>query len=439
MNTKRLLFSVVAACSGLGTLMGGEDNEPAPRLASKEEIKQLFDLATARPQRSRIVAHITVMERSSTQEEVAAKLKRQNKLMEENERHLNWKQRIEIQTVRSNTILSQSSGTRYFKVQEWHSGSKYRLDQTEETAINAVFLKSHPDSYRDSYANIHDSAFSPYQAFRVNHQLRDAQLSTNPKTGFMRHKLWQALGMPERVGVIFGLALVDGASLTNAAYDAKRDMNIMKIDSAKVESIHNGSNPHWRLDAYEEQIDSMQTTRFKLSGRYLDLWTPPPDLTSLKNVTFSEIEVYCWIGRTSGRSVCVQTFFTNFTQQTSFSSKCDGFDPDGYPQVWETRATEKGIPKEGLKVVFKEIDASPRFTDEEAFAPVFPANYIISDISSGKAVVLQNPLPDIPTIPSKRWTGKRAVIFSMLAFVAVVPICVMYWMRRGSATRNPSE
>jgi hypothetical protein len=48
------------------------------------------------------------------------------------------------------------------------------------------------------------------------------------------------------------------------------------------------------------------------------------------------------------------------------------------------------------RVVFKRIETNPSFTDEEVFAPVFPPGYIVSDGSSGRNVILQNPHPKIP-------------------------------------------
>jgi hypothetical protein len=53
---------------------------------------------------------------------------------------------------------------------------------------------------------------------------------------------------------------------------------------------------------------------------------------------------------------------------------------------------------EARKVVFKRIDLNPIFTDKEVFAPVFPPDYIVSDVSSGTGVMLQNPHPEIPVL-----------------------------------------
>ena len=106
--------------------------------------------------------------------------------MAEADRYLTPSQKSKLQGVRSNTIVNESSGTRIFHVEEWLSGDKYRLDQTANSPINATYLKSHPNGYRDTYVNIRDPVFSPYSAFSVNHNLRDAQLTKDPKMKYLR-------------------------------------------------------------------------------------------------------------------------------------------------------------------------------------------------------------------------------------------------------------
>ena len=369
-----------------------QDGATNGRPASINEIKGLFDLATLHPKRTRFAAEVTITEPPRTKEQIAEELKLQNKVMEERDRVFR-KQATGIQTVRSNTIVEESSGRRVFHVQEWYSGNKYRLDRTEKATINAAFLKAFPEGYRDTYVEIHDPQFSPYESFSVNHQLRDAQLTKDPKVHYAPYRLWQCLGMSERVRVPLTMALVDKQSMKPVAPGVERDESLLKPDSWKMESIHNGSNPNWRLEAFDGQLGGTPVTCFKLRGRCLDVWSPPLDISTIRTSGFPQIEVSYWIAQKSGRNVCLQAMLTNITQHTAFFSKLDEVDEHGYPRIWETKALENGSLTKGLRVAFKRIDDSPQFSDEEVFSPVFPTNYIVSDVTSGEAVILRNPHP----------------------------------------------
>ncbi|MEI8330003.1 MAG: hypothetical protein WCG14_08470, partial [Chlamydiia bacterium] len=69
---------------------------------------------------------------------------------------------------------------------------------------------------------------------------------------------------------------------------------------------------------------------------------------------------------------------------------------DGFPAVWTKTKFKADASFEKQRVTFKQIETNSTFTDEEAFAPVFPLDYIVSDGSSGRNVILQNPHPEIP-------------------------------------------
>jgi hypothetical protein len=64
--------------------------------------------------------------------------------------------------------------------------------------------------------------------------------------------------------------------------------------------------------------------------------------------------------------------------------------------VFTTTTINADSSFEKRRVTFKQIATNPSFTDEAAFAPVFPPNYIVSDGSPGRNVILQNPHPEIP-------------------------------------------
>ena len=253
--------TTLAIIAVVGSLMVLSTKARGGRPASIGEITQLFDLAKTRPQKSRFIADVTLTEPPLSRAQVLAELKLQNEIMAEADRYLTPSQKSKLQGVRSNTIVNESSGTRIFHVEEWYSGDKYRLDQTENSPINATYLKSHPNGYRDTYVNIRDPVFSPYSAFSVNHNLRDAQLTKDPKMKYSGYDLWRAFGLAEPAAGPLIVALADPHSL-----DLKRHANAdflknCKIDKWKMQRIHDGTDPAWNLVADDEKLEDVEVTR----------------------------------------------------------------------------------------------------------------------------------------------------------------------------------
>lgn len=430
---KRAFAYLLLACTASPLTFGSEGNSTAWRSASAVEIRELFDLAIKHPPRTHFVAELTLTKPAATARQIAAELKLQNKVMQPSESRLNPSRRLKIENVRSNTIASEFSGTRVFRVQEWYSGNKYRLDQTELGPVNADYLKGHPTDYRDTYVNLDDPAFSPYVSFSVNHRLRDAQLNRNPKFQYAPHDLWRVLGMDKRVSVPLVVALVDRHSMRHVRAGVERDTSSLKIDPWKLQHILDGSDSNWHLQARTELLHGTSVTHFYLKAHYLDLWSPPVALSSLRATGLPRIEISYWVTHKAGRLVLVRTALTNITQQASFESWRKDFDAEGYPHVWETRSLTNGVLVKGMKVVFKTIDAKPKFTDKEVFAPIFPTNYIVSDITSGKAVILQNPHPGIKVVKQASQTRKRTIVLLVLGVAALGPLCLALLVKRNSA------
>ena len=111
---------------------------------------------------------------------------------------------------------------------------------------------------------------------------------------------------------------------------------------------------------------------------------------------FDTFQADVWIGQVLGKAVCFQESVTNLTQHTATISKRGRFDDNGRPILWIVSKVNADSTFETRNVAFKRIEVNPAFTDEKAFAPVFPPDYIVSDVSSGTGVILQNPHPWIP-------------------------------------------
>jgi hypothetical protein len=364
------------------------------RLASLDEIQALFDLATVGPQRMRVVADIFSNETKWSDEQIAAEIKNQNELFKDLARLPEARQQD-----RTNAVARSHSGRRILHVQEWYSGGHYRLDQTDEGMVSAQYLKNHPGTYRESYVNIDDPALSPHRSFYENHELHDVQLSET--TLYSKNDLWRVLGLEGELALPLMIALLDPKSGPHGTPARDADSRMFKMKPAKEERIHNGSDPNWHSEAIPENGQENRT-RFILRGRCV-----LPD----KPDGLSDVEVVCEVGRVGQRTVCMEASVTNHTAHNSFISKREGFDAQGFPRVWKRTTIRPGSPAQQLDVVFKEVELNPTFSDEQVFLPVFATNYIVADLTSGRAVVLQNPLRSImATQPLAHVTSVKRVI-----------------------------
>lgn len=378
----------------------GADSRPA----SLDEIQTLFDLATVGPQRMRVVADITTYEPKWSKEQVAAEIKNQNELFPDLPRLPEATQRERI-----DAIARSHSGIRILHVQEWYSAGHYRLDQTDEGMVSEQYLKDHPGIYRESYVNIDDPVLSPHRSFFVDHQLRNAQLSKT--TLYKKNDLWRVLGLDGEVGLPLIIALGDSKSWPQGRPATDADLSMLKIKPSKAERLHNGSDPTWHLEAIT-MGGPENRTRFILRGRTMSILEPGEQ---------SDMEFVYEVGRAGQTPVCLEASLTNYTTHSSFISKREGFDGQGFPRVWKRTTIKPGSPPKQLNVVIKEFELNPSFSDEQVFSTVFPTNYIVSDVTSGQAVVLQKPIrPVTTTQPLAHPTSvKRVIILCMLGLVAL--------------------
>ena len=161
---------------------------------------------------------------------------------------------------------------RTLHVQEWYSGSHYRLDQTDQGLVSEQYLRGHPGTYPNTYVNIEDPAISPYRSFFADHQLCDAQLSKT--TVYGKNDLWRALGLEGELAFPLLVALLDSKSAPQGRSFTDAELGTLRIDPSKAERLHNGSHPTRRLEAITE-LEEESRTRFILRGRFLSPDTPP--------------------------------------------------------------------------------------------------------------------------------------------------------------------
>ena len=391
-----------------------EASETNSRPASLDEIQTLFNLATVWPQRERLVADITTYEPKWSQDQIAKAIEQQNKMFPDMKRLPEAEQRD-----RTNAVARSHSGIRILHVQEWYSGNLYRLDQTDEGAVSERYLTNHLGTYRESYIDIDDPTLSPYRSFTVNHQLRDIQLSKI--TLWAKNDLWRALGLDQEVVLPLTVAFVDSKSLPNG-HGTDADLGAFKLDPAKAERIHNGSDPIWHLEAMTEGGQKNQT-RFIMSAN------KPYGLSDQKFVYL--------MGQVGQRSVCLEASVTNYTTHSSFISTRENFDGQGFPHIWKRTTRIPGSPTKQVDVVFKEVELNATFNDAQKFLPVFPTNYIVSDVTSGNAKILQNPQHAEIVQPKTNATSvKRMIVLCVMGLMTLVGSVLLLYNSRNHAKTN---
>ena len=372
------LITTTAIVLTVSGIRGSESHHS--RAASLSEIQQLFALATAaRPQRSQFVADIELTTKPYTKAQVETELSEIETMMQKDSARWSTEQKSEWRIVQSNAIVKAHSGKRIQHVREWYSGNYFRLDINDEAMGIERFVQAHPDEYYETHVSIPNSPFSQYASYDINRNLRDVNLFKQERPG-QQNRFWQALQMDEFVAMMFVISLMDSSDAKKNLKPHALDFSKVKMDSEKAKQLCNQTTSSWRLEATDGLLDGKKITQFSLKG----------NLPSL-----GLIQADVWTGQVLGRTVCLQESVTNLTQHTATISKRGRFNDNGQPTVWTVSKVNADSTFETRNVAFKRIEVNPTFTDEEAFAPVFPPDYIVSDGSSGKNVILQNPHPEI--------------------------------------------
>ena len=419
MRQNKLLPLAFALFFVLGNLRA-DDNY---RLASTNEIQQLFTLAISRPVKCHIIGDIELISRPATSEEIHAEAVRQGEMFQD-ERNLTSARKQELENARSIALAPSMSGRRIQHVTEWYSGTYYRLDITDEAMESEDYVKKHHDEFKETFVNIHDTKLSPYQSFSINNQTRMVLVSKDPEQYFATPRnLWRASTLDKELINIIISDLIDYKSLDIKAVKALniRDSDTlllprMKADLTKVQKLHDGSLTNFHLKVKEETLNGLPVLRYQFDGNCMVPERPlPPSL----------IEATYWIGNIVGRVVCVQAVITNLTLHTSFSTQRGEFDEVGLAHVWNTSTVKDGTETQ-CNVKLKSIELEPRFSDSEVFAPKFPNSYFICEAPSNHTGRLQNPDPRVKTPKTSAVTIQspkaKTILCILLVTLAVITI-----------------
>jgi len=307
-----------------------------------------------------------------------------------------------LAAARSNVIASAGSGFRQFTVEEWYSGSSYRLDR-QEHAITSLL----------SFVNINDRRLSEYLSYLADHQLKSANVSKNAQFQFARHELWRAAGLDEPlIGVIMS-AFVDYKSIDISLATSPFDFRYLKklaIDPGRTERIRTFKDPLWRLDVRDTQFEERAAKLFTLSGDYSDPYEPNP---------LSKIEATLLVSTIGTNAVCLEATLTNRSHKTSFRSLRNNHDSNGVPTSWLTITLDRNgiVTTNTATISWFQTDSA--FNETNIFAPVFPKEYTVSDVTSGSGVLIQNSQSELYAKASK-FEGKTSRLPRIVLFTCAI-------------------
>ncbi len=425
-SRSRKSFNAVRVVLLLGSIFSGSvagfSNEPSdPRLA----VTELYRILTNQlPTRLRILAEVEEREPPWTEVQVREALRREEKDLEENDRPLSQGERSELRTVRLNGIRANHSGTRRFRLQEWLSGRLYRLDQTDHAVISAQDLEKMDASFHETFVNIDDPGFSDVSSFTANHQLKSAMLSKRQDSKYARADLWAAGSLDGVFARLLGFTLVDINSLmTNVNLSPYNEFTGAQMDMEKLDALLSGKTAGLSVLSEEISENGMPMIRLAYTAKV-------PSLTSAGT---NAVQASFYLARTNQRVVCVKAQYDDLTFNTSYFCRREAFDSNGFPRFWYFRSVDRSGAYLEKTVRIVELDWAPVLADAVIFAPRFPSDYLVSDVSSGIGVVVQDPHPErkIGAIgPPPRVTWLRVSYVLLIAALLMAPIIVLVARRK---------
>lgn len=385
----------------------------AARPATKEEIRMLYGLATHNPKKFKVVADIRAREAPWSQQQIDDELGRQSEVLKEKSSRLSPRRYSLLQLAQSNSIAQSHSGDKVKHVREWYSGKSYRQDITDESFTPLGYWLQNSNAYLFTYANVATRGLN----FSVNHALRSVLVDRSTSRRFAKTKLGRAFGLDDVAASPLALALMKPPTSVDI---------LPSIDDARIKSLHELSDPIWRLEACDTTSGNNGVVCFHLSsGRFVDLDEAGRD----SKRTWSSISVKYWIAKIAERNVCLKSYYTNLTYHSSVLSEREEFDHNGLPHLWKVTHFKNGRWAKETTVRFTEIDLVGKFLDEEIFSTTFPSNYTVGDVTSGKSILLQNPRPEISTkILEMTPVRKKTLVIALLAILGLIAISAMIRM-----------
>ena len=394
-----------------GVIVSNAAEKPA---LTAEAVTQLFEAAFTHFPRIYFEADIVKEEPRGTEEEFSKQFAGINEALRNSDARLKSDARAALNAARANSVRQALSGLRNFKIREWYSEKCYKRDE------NDLDEKPFDDKvkYTRTFALIGDKSISEFLSYEALHIAKSVALTKDPSTTYGTFQLWRAVGVDEHFDLPLIASLADLEQFTRGGelVGHRTDCRAISISRERLLRLTEGSDTDWSLAVGDEVLDGLPTTKVKLNGRYMDV---------LFSTTPSLFENTYWFARMSGRLALIQAYQTNRAFGTSCRSKRGEFSETGFPGYYENIVSRQGTSSK-LRCKFHAISTDFGAPDTSVFSTTFPKDYLVSDHSTGTAVLLHDTMPEVPKLGTNLKT--RRYLLSIIVVGSLVPFAIYYFI-----------
>lgn len=417
-------------CTSIRHAQGSGD--VSPRSPTKIETKQIFDRLTRNsPTRVHIIAEAEVISEPASEEEIRVAAEGNAKRMAKREGREVTEEFVESLVKLFHVDLS---GFKKINYELWRSrrGTLYRLDKVD--------LSTGTEPYDWMDVNIRDTTFTNIPHFSGSKRRKSVTLQWDLSQRVEELQLWDVYGVELQLKMPIILAL--GANFTKIP-QSEEEMEAMisqvRLDDQKLDALVRGSNPAWKMTAFDIEGEESALVRFVLVG---DINIPMPKRIReqvSENLFNTRLRtVYEFEKGNLNRLRKAELF--NEQNKMSYHSRRWDYDVQNIPMRWEhwEHHPENGENARPIKTLykFKLVDGNPSFDDWTIFAPEFPDDYIVGELhGDGYSKIIRNPGGGEIKNPKKE-TKRSSSILAILGYLAILVLIVVAMRRYGRERKN---
>ena len=369
------------------------------RNPTQNELEQLFDLATRQlPERMLLDSEIKIQEPPLPSDQLEKIIK------DDIERALEHERKVfkaigksfleaEFEDLKQETrtyLSDRFSGKRHLLRREWYarSGKLYRVDRLDYASLVAEpGIGSEGSTERidtgSSEITINDPNFlrdkkhSNALGFAINHGIQSASVFVESEFQFDPPELWHAYSLePELAFPITSLLMHADSAPKDPPFNDS--MAGVRRNENNIQKAVNGEVLGWRFLAYDEDIDSIPTTRIQISGPPSSIFTKilmkmaeknaPPEIKHQLETASSGLYTF-WITQDPEPSRLLRAE-KGIRDGSRLVSTRQSFNHHEFPEVWTTETYDSKNQLLTKKLVrFKKADLNPDFNEIEVLGP----------------------------------------------------------------------
>jgi hypothetical protein len=315
------------------------------------------------------------------------------------------------------------TGTEIHKIEEWKSGSLYRLDKAYAPSLEEADKKT---NYDTSYINLIDVTNGAISSVTVNHDTKSFETRFGKHASWTEVGAWNAINAEPKVQFIVALALASPESIQRKGKDKKQRL---ALDPLKLQKIISGNDPVFNISLDKGTMEGQQIRAFAIEVR-------SPKQPTMKGTVLVELD---------DKDQVVYTEIKDKEGTVTLRSTRNEFDSQGFPHEYTLMEELHGTFTTNIFIT-KSVELNAQFSDDEVFRFAPPAQYGVVDMSGDKPKVLAWPGNVKPvriidlTVPLKQssWFGHPFLIRWIVFTVLFVPLVIMLFiaMKKRSSTEH---